>query len=292
VRRLPLLLLLALVALAATGCGNGGSSSSTAALRSTHTVSTQARGTRETTARVLRPLSLPPVLPTRSVPLPVLMYHRIDRANPTLPAITQGLTVTPANFAAQMHYLSSHGYHTVTQEQVFEALERGRPLPARPVLITFDDGYRDVWGKASPVIARLHLRATAYVITSRISGPDPNFLQWGMLPLMERRGIEIGSHTVHHLDLTREPDAVVSSELVDSRATLQRHLGHPVQWFAYPFGGVDAHVAAMVRAAGYVLAVTTSGGIDQRAAQPLELHRDEVLNTTTVPEFAALLGGR
>jgi peptidoglycan/xylan/chitin deacetylase (PgdA/CDA1 family) len=290
-RHLRLVLLLGLVVLSA-GCGMGSSSSSTSAHHPARTVRTVGRPTRETTPRVIRPLSLPPILPSRSVQLPVLMYHRIDRLTPQLPPITRGLTVTPASFSAQMHYIASHGYHTVSQEQVFQALEHGRPLPARPVMITFDDGYRDVWGKASPVIKRLHLRATAYVITSRISGPDPDFLQWGMLPLLQARGIEIGSHTVHHLDLTREPDAVVESELVDSRATLQRHLGHPVQWFAYPFGGVDAHVAAMVRAAGYVLAVTTHGGTDQQAAQPLELHRDEILDTTTVPELAALLGGR
>ncbi len=236
-------------------------------------------------------LRLASVLPQRSLPVPILMYHRVDVLRPTLPAITRRLTVAPDDFAAQMRWLRAHGYHTITQRRLFDALERGKPLPAKPVLLTFDDGYRDVFGKAMPILARLHMRATAYVITARISGPDPSFLTWSRVRALERHGFDIGSHTVHHLELTALPDASALSELTASRRVLERHLGHPVQWFAYPAGAFDAHAADLVREAGYVLAVTTRPGSAQSAQEPLELHRYEILDSTGVAGLAAILGG-
>jgi peptidoglycan/xylan/chitin deacetylase (PgdA/CDA1 family) len=131
--------------------------------------------------------------------------------------------------------------------------------------------------------------ATDYVITGRISGRDPSFLTWPELARLQRLGIEIGSHTVHHLELPYLSSRAALAELVDSRRALERHLDHPVQWFAYPGGAVDRAVVPLVRKAGYVLAVTTRPGTSQRARAPLELHRYDVLRTTTVAGLAALL---
>ena len=158
------------------------------------------------------------------------------------------------------------------------------------MLVTFDDGYRDVLWNAAPVLARLHMPATAYVITGRISDGDPSFLTWPELRLLEARGFDIGSHTVHHLELTLLTPAQALYELRASRLALERHLGHPVQWFAYPAGREDAQVRRLVRQAGYVLAVTTLPGDLQRADEPFALHRDEILDTTGVRGLAALLG--
>jgi peptidoglycan/xylan/chitin deacetylase (PgdA/CDA1 family) len=234
-------------------------------------------------------LALPTPLPQRTIAVPILMYHRIGTDSTTTPLITRALTVPPAAFRAQMQWLHRHRFHAVTQEQLFAALEHGVGLPRRPVLITFDDGYRDVLWNAAPVLTRLHMHATAYVITGRISGADSSFLTWGELRLLERLGIEIGSHTVHHVELPQLSDAAALKELVQSRRMLERHLGHPVQWFAYPAGAVDAHVLPLVREAGYVLAVTTQPGVEQSAADPFELHRYEILDTTGVAGLAGLL---
>ena len=234
-------------------------------------------------------LHLPSPLPARTVHVPILMYHRIDAVLPTLPSLTQRLTVDPNDFARQMAWLHRRRYHTITQRQLFRALELGKPLPSRPVLITFDDGYRDVALKAMPVLRRFHMHATAYVITDRISAGDSSFLTWRLLRRMERSGIEIGSHTVHHLELPTLSDGAATAELTQSRAVLEQHLGHPVQWFAYPAGKFDARTAALVQRAGYVLAVTTQPGSAQSAQAPLELHRYEVLDSTGVAGLAALL---
>jgi len=125
--------------------------------------------------------------PGQELTVPILMYHLIDVSTPSEPAITRRLTVRPDDFAAQMRWLSAHGYHTVTQLQLLEALEGNAPLPAKPLLITFDDGYADVFFKASTTLLRLHMHATAYVITSRISGSDPSFLTWDLLHALEAR---------------------------------------------------------------------------------------------------------
>src|SRR5262249_18606629 len=124
------------------------------------------------------PLHLPAKPPDRQLTIPILMYHRVAPALPAGPDITRRLTVTSADFSAQMEWLKRHGWHAVTQRQVFDALERGARLPRKPIAITFDDGYRDVLWNASPVLTRLHMPATEYVITDRISGSDVSFLTW------------------------------------------------------------------------------------------------------------------
>jgi peptidoglycan/xylan/chitin deacetylase (PgdA/CDA1 family) len=236
-------------------------------------------------------VALPATLPARALSVPILMYHRIDRLRLSLPPITRSLTVTPADFAAQMRWLHARGFHAITQQQLFAALEQGKRLPAKPVMITFDDGYRDVLANAAPLLERLGMPATAYVITGRISGSDVSFLSWAQLKALEQNGVQIGSHTVSHAELPRLTDPAALQELIQSRLALERHLGHPVQWFAYPAGRFDERTEALVRQAGYVLAVTTEPGSAQRARQPFALHRYEVLDTTGVRGLAALLRG-
>lgn len=235
------------------------------------------------------PLRDPLSVPARTLDVPILMYHRIGPLPQVSGPYSAGLTVRPRVFAAQMRWLHAHGFHAISQRQLFGALEWGRPLPSRPVLITFDDGYRDVLFNAAPVLRRLHMPATAYVITGRVSGPDPSFLTWRDLRDLEQDGFTIGSHTVHHLDLTTLSAAQAWLELKQSRQTLQKHLGVDVPWFAYPAGAEDAAVVRLARQAGYLLAVTTQPGAAQSASEPLLLHRYEVLRGEGVAGLASLL---
>ena len=218
------------------------------------------------------------------------MYHRINVPSPGAPAITHRLTVHPADFERQMRWLRRHGYQTVTQRQLFGALMHGRPLGRRPIVITFDDGYRDAFYKAAPVLEKLRMRGIAYVISGRVVNGDRTFLSPGLLRALERRGIEIGSHTVSHRDLTQLSDRDAIDELKGSRRALERCLRHPVQWLAYPFGAYDGRVERLARRAGYVLAVTTETGALQSAGHPLALKRLRVLDSTGVRGLADLLG--
>jgi peptidoglycan/xylan/chitin deacetylase (PgdA/CDA1 family) len=235
-------------------------------------------------------LRLPSELPDRRVVVPILMYHRINVVRPSTPAASRGLTVHPADFARQMTWLKRQGYRTITQRELFEALMCGRRLGPRPIMITFDDGYRDVFFKASPVLKRLGMRATAYVVSGRISGRDPSFLTWPLLHALERRGIEIGSHTVAHHAMTSLSDTEMLRDLTSSRRALERKLRHRVPWLAYPFGAYDERVERLTRRAGYLLAVTTQAGTVQSARRPLALPRLRILDTTGVRGLAALLG--
>jgi peptidoglycan/xylan/chitin deacetylase (PgdA/CDA1 family) len=244
-----------------------------------------------TASAASRPLVLPQPLPGRTLAVPILMYHRVG-PEPDGPAITDALTVPSGDFLAEMEWLHRSGFHAITQRQLFLALERGAPLPPHPVLLTFDDGYRDVLWNAAPVLRRLRMPATAYVITGRIDGRDPSFLTWDEIDELQRDGFDIGSHTVHHVELPYLSREQAWSELDASRRTLERHLGHPVQWFSYPAGAEDPAVLPLVERAGYVLAVTTHYGEVQSARHPLELKRYEVLDTTGVGGLRALLLGR
>ena len=218
------------------------------------------------------------------------MYHRIGGTDASMGPVARGLTVAPDDFAAEMAWLHDAGYAAIGQHDLFAALELGAPLPPHPVLITFDDGYRNVLYHAAPVLHRLGMHATAYVITGRIGRGDPVFLTWQQLAHLEAMGIEIGSHTVSHRDLTRLADSEAMRELLASRRALEAHLHHPVQWLAYPIGAQDARVRGLAQQAGYALAVTTLPGVRQDAAAPFALRRLRVLDTTGVAGLAALLG--
>ena len=217
------------------------------------------------------------------------MYHLVGPNGPTDPPITRALTVSAHVFGAQMEWLKRAGFHAVSMRQLYDALDLGDSLPSRPVAITFDDGYRDVLWYAAPLLHRLRMPATAFVITGRIDGPDPSFLTWPELARLEALGVAIGSHTVHHLELTLLPVAQARYELDASRHTLQAHLHRPVRWFAYPAGKFDLQAEELVRRAGYLLALTTQPGALQSGAKPYALHRYEILNTTGLPGLKALL---
>jgi peptidoglycan/xylan/chitin deacetylase (PgdA/CDA1 family) len=239
--------------------------------------------------RLSCPLRLPARLPSREIVVPILMYHRINVASPSAPEVTRRLTVHPAVFARQMRWLRRHDYRTITQRELFEALMCGRRLGRKPIMITFDDGYRDNFFNASPVLARHDMRATAYVISGRISGDDPSFLKWWQVRALERRGVEIGSHTVSHRNLTSLSNRRAFVQLIRARRVLERRLGHRVPWLAYPFGACDARIERLARRAGYLLAVTTEWGARQSARRPLALPRLRILDSTGVRGLAAML---
>lgn len=218
------------------------------------------------------------------------MYHLVGPHQPGDHGYTLALTVSTDRFRAEMDWLHGHGYHAITMQRLFDALERDAPLPSKPVAITFDDGYRDVLWNAAPILYRLHMPATAFVVTGRISGKDTSFLTWPELGLLERRGFTIGSHTVDHLELTLLTATRARYELARSRLALQTHLDRQVRWFAYPAGRFDASVVRLVQKVGYLLAFTTLPGDAQRS--PLLLHRDEILSTTSVGQLAALVGSK
>jgi len=287
--RAPAILwLLAILALA--GCGGGANSAGAGASPSTVKVTPGgqrgALASRGSSTRSVPALIPPAAAPTRSVHVPVLTYHRVH----TMPAVGQpDLIVDPSTFSGELAALQAGGYHTVSQAQLFDALYRGRALPAKPVLISVDDGYVDDVRTVLPVLKRYHMVATFFVITGRMT--EPGFLTADQIRQLDRAGMDVGDHTAHHVDLRLLTPAELRMETAGSRQVLEHVLGHPVYYFAYPFGAFNAQVVDAVRAAGFTLAYTTGAGTTESTTAPLTMPRIHVGRSESPGGLVALLRG-
>ncbi|MCL5114043.1 MAG: polysaccharide deacetylase family protein [Patescibacteria group bacterium] len=223
-----------------------------------------------------------------SVTIPVLMYHYI-RINPnSADKVGFGLSVTPGNFNAQMDYLAAHGYSPITLDELGAALFYKTKLPSKPIVITFDDGYRDAYVQAFPILRNHGFRAVSFVITGFVGGPG--FLTWDQIDEMRRSGIfTFESHTVNHVALTYSTNDGVLREETSSKTELQKHLGYAVNWLAYPYGNVNARVAGITPKAGYVGAFGTNNGIYHSTDMLFTLPRIRVGGGDSVQSFAAKL---
>lgn len=217
--------------------------------------------------------------------MPVLTYHRVH----TMPAVGQpDLIVDPANFAAELQALHYGGYHTISQAQLFDALYKGAALPSKPIIISVDDGYVDDVRTILPDLQRLHMIATFFVITGRMS--EPGFLSADQIRQLDRAGMDVGDHTAHHLDLPKLPSSELQSETAGSKQVLEHVLGHPVYYFAYPFGAYDDTVVRTLQSAGFTMAYTTQGGITESTTAPLTMPRIHVGRNETPSGLVSLLG--
>ncbi|TMC54885.1 MAG: polysaccharide deacetylase family protein [Chloroflexi bacterium] len=191
-----------------------------------------------------------------TIRLPILMYHYI-RKPPSIRADPLGfkLSVSAADFEAQMDWLHGHGYHPVNFNQVREYFNGVRPLPARPVVMTFDDGYQDLYTTAFPILQAHGFTAVAYIVSGFVD--QPLYVTHAQVLEMDHAGIEIASHTVHHPNLARMGFGSVVNEVSQSKRQLEQLVGHPVLDFAYPSGQFNTQTVDAVRQAGYSSAVTT-----------------------------------
>jgi peptidoglycan/xylan/chitin deacetylase (PgdA/CDA1 family) len=236
----------------------------------------------------LSPLEVVPV-GRRNITLPILMYHYV-RTPPSMRSDWLGykLSVSPAVFTTQMDWLSQHGYHPIDFNDVRAYFAGRQPLPANPVVITFDDGYGDLYTTAYPILAAHGFKAVAYIVTGFVGWP--HYVSSPQIVQMDNNGIEIASHTVNHADLARSSKASVVRELVDSKRWLEHLLGHPVVDFAYPSGMFNAQVVADVAQAGYDTAVTTMSSVDHSAADRYVWARVRVGGGESLADFATSLG--
>jgi peptidoglycan/xylan/chitin deacetylase (PgdA/CDA1 family) len=276
-------------ALALAACGSSTMSTSTASGKHSGIKVTPGggRGAKAppVAKRAVPALVPPPNAQARSVHLPVLTYHRVA------PLSAVGLTdlkVDPANFVAELSALHQDGYHTISQAQLFDALYKGAALPSKPIIISVDDGYVDDVTRILPALQRFHMVATFFVITGRMT--EPGFLNAGQIRELDQAGMDVGDHTAHHVDLRLITPAELRMETAGSRRVLERVLGHPVYFFAYPFGDFNDAVVAAVHAAGFTMAYTTAGGTTESTAAPLTMPRVHVGRDETPSGLVALLG--
>lgn len=211
-------------------------------------------------------------------PVPILEYHVLGPA-PAGAAYPE-LWVSRPDFHREMDWLERHGYEAVTLEQVEDAWYRGAALPPKPVVISFDDGYRPQFTYALPELRR---HGWAGLLNLKAEGSD---LYPSNVRAMIHAGWELAAHTIHHSDLTTLDGAALREEVAGSRAILRREYGVPVENFCYPAGRFDGTVVAAVEAAGYRGATTEVRGYASRR-RPYELDRFEILGSSGVAGLAA-----
>lgn len=197
-----------------------------------------------------------PVKTTRKIP--VLMYHSINH-DPHDPGNI--LRVPKDKFAAEMKWLYDNGYKTISLDELYDYVENKKPVPEKTVVLTFDDGYEDNYQSALPVIEKYHFKATVFMISARIGDSKNGYLTAPELKEMDKNGMQIECHTVDHLDLSTLSYSHQERELTDSKATLEKLLGHPIDYLAYPSGKYDADTIAIAKKAGYKLCFKMNGGI-------------------------------
>jgi peptidoglycan/xylan/chitin deacetylase (PgdA/CDA1 family) len=199
-------------------------------------------------------------------PVPILVFHELG--TPPASAPLPGLYVSEANFVAEMRWLHDGGYEAVTLDAVMSAWYRGGRLPAKPIVITFDNGYVPQATFAPAVLARYGWPGVLNEITAG------HLADWRLRHLISL-GWEIDSHSVTHPDLTRLSPSELRYQLVASRRFLQRTFHVPVDSFCYPSSRYDAAVIAAVKAAGYTNALTENSGFATRS-DPYLLDRFEI----------------
>jgi peptidoglycan/xylan/chitin deacetylase (PgdA/CDA1 family) len=215
-------------------------------------------------------------------PVPILEYHVLGRPQTEVPY--PDLYVPRASFRKQMDWLDQQGYQAVTLEQVEEAWYHGGTLPPKPIVISFDDGYRPQYTFALPTLSK---HGWPGVLNLKAEGSD---LYHSNVEAMLKVGWELAAHTINHSDLTTLEGAALEEEVAGSRHLLQREYGVPIKNFCYPSGRFNQTVIEAVEAAGYVGATTEIPGFATKD-HPYELARIEVLGSWTVADLAGALRG-
>jgi peptidoglycan/xylan/chitin deacetylase (PgdA/CDA1 family) len=188
---------------------------------------------------------------------PILTYHSVG-------TIMRNDTpyVNPALFEKQMDFIHRSGLRVIPLDEYINSLKSHKRL-RNAVVITLDDGYRDNYLDAFPILKKYGYAATIFLVVDKI-GKNTAFLNYGQIKEMEKNGITFGSHTMIH----RYLPAILSEEelrieIFDSKKMLEKLLGHRIDYFCYPLGGYNEHIVGLVKQAGYLAAFTTNRGVDK-----------------------------
>lgn len=189
-----------------------------------------------------------------AIDIPILVYHHV------VPDHAPGmLYVTPDGFEQQLRFLSDNGYQSVSFADLADSLEYGLPLPERPVILSFDDGWENQFKYGFPLLQKYGFGATFYIVSGYVD--HQNFMGTDQLQAMMAAGMTMGCHSHTHPALTSVgTGARLAAEVAGSKAWLEDHFGIAIDTFAYPYGAYNAAVAAAVEAAGFRTARTVDTG--------------------------------
>ena len=200
---------------------------------------------------------------------PILEYHQVT--DEQLDPVFEVYNVPPAEFAAQLDYLQAEGYSTITLQDFMRVVHGKGELPAKPIVLTFDDGYADNYKTMLPILEAHKMTAVVYVITNELG--KKNYLTLDQLKDMQRRGIEIGSHTSDHLALTSLDANTQRRQIRESKTFLEWSGLQTIYSLSYPNGAFNSEIEKILREENYLTSVTGEAGLNTLATNPYELYR-------------------
>lgn len=215
---------------------------------------------------------------------PVLAYHKIDF--PNRDALVRGGFTPPKRFAKQLRYLLKQGFVFYTASELIEYFLEHGTFPKNGISLTLDDGWKDNYTNAFPILRELGVKATIFLvsscvgqISSKVIAPGENareHLSRDEIIEMSKNGIEFGSHTVNHFHLDKISPAEVKFEVEESKKQIENLLQKPCKTFAYPAGFYTDTAQQEVKNAGYLAAFTTIYG-NNSDLNLFALNRTEIL---------------
>ena len=176
-------------------------------------------------------------------------------------------------------------YEAITLRSLIMHLQIGQPLPPKPVILTFDDGFKDNYTNAYPLIRKYGFVGTFFVITRFADEERPDHMSWAEIELLHASGMEIGSHSYTHPSLRGKSSDYVVWQALGSKEAIEARTHEPVRFFSYPSGQYDQLVIDVLRSAGYWGAVTVESGSLQSSERPFELKRIRVRGTYDLRDF-------
>lgn len=227
----------------------------------------------------------------RTARVPILMYHYLSEPPPGSDIYRNDLSVSPERFAAHLDAIQAAGYTTISMYQLLAYLTNGVPLPEQPVVITFDDGYRDNYENALPLLTEREMTATFFVVTDFMDEERPGYLTWEMAREMFAAGMSIESHGRNHVSLANKNDDYLIWQALGSLETIEYEIGVRPRFVSYPAGDYDQRTLDIFASANYWAGLTTQQGATHSSDDDLfQLQRVRVRNSTTPEELVRLLG--
>ncbi|MBI4039386.1 polysaccharide deacetylase family protein [Candidatus Daviesbacteria bacterium] len=227
------------------------------------------------------------VQPYKWLRVPILNYHHIS-PNPAPDVNTAQITTLLADFEKQMQYLAENNYTTITLGQLKNSLDGKNNLPARPIILTFDDGYVDFYTDAYPILQKYQHKAYMALISDFV-GKTANYLTWDQVRQMKASGlVDFMAHSRHHKKLTELSPGEMDYEIAGSKQVIESQLSGQVDWFVYPYGSLNNQTIDLVKKAGFVGALGTNHSNWQSMGIVYNLRRVHV-GDRGWEEFTALL---
>jgi peptidoglycan/xylan/chitin deacetylase (PgdA/CDA1 family) len=233
----------------------------------------------------------------------ILCYHSVTAHEPPILNDPHKLHVPGSLFVKQLEYLRRF-HNVISLDEFLGAVREHRELPDHSVVLTFEDGVRNFLTVAAPHLRRLGMPATNFIITGHTSlavqpnanhkwqpADDRTFLSWPDVEELAQAGIQFGSHTCSHPNLTELSVAEAEKELTDSHEILSARIPQNHFPLSYPFGLISGEICQLAEDAGYSCGMTTRAGANDGQSDLFALRRTVIAGDDDLPTFAARVSG-